>query len=343
MLHFEDKSYFYLTIAIVLLGIVFLLNQIWKHKKEKAFASSKMFATLCSNKSTSKGIFRFILMCFALLFVVIALVNPQLGTKTKNVKREGIDIVFAIDVSKSMLAQDAQPSRLKKAQHIVNEILKKLQGDRVGIVAYAGQAFPQLPLTTDYSAVRMFVQGLNTDMISSQGTAIEQALIMATSYFDMKQNTAKIIILLTDGEDHQSGALEVAQEISNKGISIYALGVGTEKGAPIPIKGKEVSYKKDREGNTVISKMNPNLLQEIAQAANGAYFSTQNTQEVVSQMDEIIQHMDKTEFEVQKIVDFDDKFQWFLVLSIGFLLLECIVRPRKTIWFKKRNLFKLKH
>ncbi|AEK23313.1 hypothetical protein Ccan_11970 [Capnocytophaga canimorsus Cc5] len=258
----------------------------------------------------------------------------------ETVKREGVDVVFAIDVSKSMLAQDVSPNRLEKAKRLVSETLNQLKGDRVGIVAYAASAYPQLPLTTDYSAARMFLQSLNTDMLSSQGTAIQEAIQMASSYFSDANPTARILILISDGEDHEMGASEIAYEAANQGIRIYSIGVGTEKGSTIPIdNGGNISYKRDKNGEVVITKLNSGLLSEIARNANGSYIDGDNTSKAVEEIVSLLDGIEKSEFETQQYVDYADQFQWFLFAVIVILLIDLLIFERKTAWVKKINLF----
>ena len=239
-----------------------------------------------------------------------------------------------------MLAEDVAPNRLEKAKRIAFETISQLKGDRVGIVAYAASAYPQLALTTDHSAAKMFLQGMNTDMLSSQGTAIQEAIRMASNYFDDKSPTAHLLFILSDGEDHEMGATEIASEAKEKGVHIYTIGIGTEKGAPIPMKeGGGQTYKRDNNGEVVITKLNPELLQQIASNAGGEYLNGDNTQKTVNQINKILDGTEKSQFDTQKFVDFKDQFQWFLGGALLLLLLDLTIFERKTQWVKKLNLF----
>ncbi len=264
-----------------------------------------------------------------------------MGTKLKTVKREGVDIVFAIDVSKSMDAEDIAPSRIEKSKQLVSQILSNLGSDRVGIIAYAGGAYPQLPITTDYSATRMFLQALNTDMISSQGTAIGDAIELATTYYDDEQQTNRVLFIISDGEDHEGNVEEITEQASEMGIRIFTIGVGTEKGGPIPIKRNGVvqNYKKDNQGETVITKLNPQTLKEIADAAKGSYIQGNVTTEVVDKVTEELQNIEKTEFEAKQFADFKSHFQLFLGIALALLFLDIFVLERSTAWLRKLNLF----
>jgi Ca-activated chloride channel family protein len=277
----------------------------------------------------------------AFTFITIALVNPKIGTKLETVKRSGVDIVFAVDVSKSMLAEDVAPNRLDKAKQLVTQIINNLASDRVGIIAYAGKAFPQLPITTDYASAKMFLQNMNTDMLSSQGTAINEAIELAKTYYDDEEQTNRVLIIISDGEDHSDIATNVAEEAGEEGIRIFTIGVGDEKGGPIPIKrnGVVLNYKKDNQGETVITRLNEDTLKEIAEEANGAYINGKNTNEVVDSIRDILNKMDKTEFEAKEFADFKDQYQWFLAFGIFLLVFDVLLLERKTGWLKKLNLF----
>ncbi|MFK8296462.1 VWA domain-containing protein [Capnocytophaga canimorsus] len=340
MIHIEEKIYLLFCLIIVPLALFFIIFRIIKNRKQRQFTNERLFKRLAPNRSTFKPWLKFGLLSLMLLLLGIALSNPKIGTKMETVKREGVDVVFSIDVSKSMLAQDVSPNRLEKAKRLVSETLNQLKGDRVGIVAYAASAYPQLPLTTDYSAARMFLQSLNTDMLSSQGTAIQEAIQMASSYFSDANPTARILILISDGEDHEMGASEIAYEAANQGIRIYSIGVGTEKGSTIPIdNGGNISYKRDKNGEVVITKLNSGLLSEIARNANGSYIDGDNTGKAVEEIISLLDGIEKSEFETQQYVDYADQFQWFLFAVIVILLIDLLIFERKTAWVKKINLF----
>ncbi|MFJ1432180.1 VWA domain-containing protein [Capnocytophaga canimorsus] len=340
MIHIEEKIYLLFCLTILPLALFFVIFRIIKNKKQRQFTNERLFKRLAPNRSTFKPWLKFGLLSLMLFLLGIALSNPKIGTKMETVKREGVDVVFAIDVSKSMLAQDVSPNRLEKAKRLVSETLNQLKGDRIGIVAYAASAYPQLPLTTDYSAARMFLQSLNTDMLSSQGTAIQEAIQMASSYFSDANPTARILILISDGEDHEMGASEIAYEAANQGIRIYSIGVGTEKGSTIPIdNGGNISYKRDKNGEVVITKLNSGLLSEIARNANGSYIDGDNTSKAVEEIVSLLDGIEKSEFETQQYVDYADQFQWFLFAVIVILLIDLLLFERKTAWVKKINLF----
>lgn len=341
MIHIDEKIYLWFTSVVLLLFLVFVISQIRKKRKQKQFAEEKLLKRLAPDRSAFKPTVKFGILALAVVSLCIALANPKVGTKIETVKREGVDVVFAVDVSKSMLAEDVAPNRLEKAKRLVFEVLSQLKGDRVGIVAYAASAYPLLPLTTDHAAAKMFLQSMNTDMLSSQGTAIQEAIRMGASYFDETQPTARILIIVSDGEDHEMGATEIASEAINSGIHIYTIGVGTEKGGPIPIKQGNIvqSYKRDASGEVVITRLNAALLTQIARNAGGVYIDGGTTKEALDEVMRILEGTEKSEFESQKFIDYEDQFQWFLGIALFFLVLDLVVFERKTQWVRKINLF----
>lgn len=341
MYQLEEKIWFWVLAVIPVIILFFLVLQIWKRHAQKKFANKKLLKRLSPNQSLFKSILKLTVICLAIASLSIALVNPKIGTKLETVKREGVDIVFAVDVSKSMLAEDIAPNRLEKAKQLVTQIINNLASDRVGIIAYAGKAFPQLPITTDYASAKMFLQNMNTDMLSSQGTAINEAIELAKTYYDDDEQTNRVLIIISDGEDHSEDAAKVAEEASEEGIRIFTIGVGDAKGGPIPIKrnGIVLNYKKDSNGETVITRLDEETLKTIANEANGAYLNGKNTNEVVENIRDILNKMDKKEFEAKQFADFKNQFQWFLAFAIAFLFLDIFLLDRKTAWLKKLNLF----
>lgn len=337
----EEKIWFWVLLVIPAIILLFAMLQLWKRSAQKRFANSKLLKRLSPNQSLFKSILKIIVLCLAFACLAIALVNPKIGTKLETVKRQGVDIVFAVDVSKSMLAEDIAPNRLEKSKQLVTQIINNLASDRVGIIAYAGKAFPQLPITTDYASAKMFLQSMNTDMLSSQGTAISEAIELAKTYFDDEEQTNRVLIIISDGEDHSEIASNVAEEASDEGIRIFTIGVGDVKGGPIPIKrnGVLLNYKKDGNGETVVTKLNEDTLKEIAEEANGVYINGTNTGKVIDEIKDILNRMDKTEFEAKEFADFKDQFQWFLGFGIFFLFIDIFFLERKTAWLKRLNLF----
>ncbi|MFP5439165.1 MAG: VWA domain-containing protein [Bacteroidia bacterium] len=340
MYELDEPRYLYLLAAIPLLVVLFLFNLWWKRRKQREFGNPQLVKKLSAESSVFKPAIKLAFVSLAIAGVVLALVNPKIGTRTEKVKREGVDIVFAIDVSKSMLAEDVAPSRLEKSKQIVSQIINSLGTDRIGIIGYAGSAYPVLPITTDYSVAKMFLQSMNTDMVSSQGTAISDAIHLASTYYDDPQ-TSKLLIIVSDGEDHGEDSEAAAEEAQKKGIKILTVGVGTEKGGPIPLKenGRIQGYKKDNAGETVITKLYPDALKTIAERTKGGYVYGGTTREVTEYVKKALENIEKKEFESKEVALYESQFQWFLGAAFLLLFVEIFLLDRKTSWITKLNLF----
>jgi Ca-activated chloride channel family protein len=341
MYQLDAPFYFYGFGILPILWVAYFLVMGWKRRAQNRFAHVGLMEKLSPHRSKFKPAFKLLMLSLGISFLILGLVNPKIGTQLETVKREGVDIVFAIDVSKSMLAEDIAPNRLEKSKRLVSAIINQLASDRIGIIAYAAQAIPQLPITTDYGAAKMFLQALNTNMLSSQGTALDAALDLSGTYFDDEDQTNRVVFLISDGEDHSEEGASAAQRAANMGIRIFTFGVGTDEGSPIPIKRNGVveSYKKDMKGETVITKRNPVILQEIAEAAYGEYVDGNDTQAVVDFVAETLKNMDKKEFEAKKFVSYKDQFQAFLFAGFLLILLEMFLFETKTKWVQRLNLF----
>ena len=342
MIQIDQKIYFYFFLIFPVMIVLYIALLYWKKRTQRKFADLKLLKRLTPNRSSFKGTIKLLFLLVGLSGLILGLVNPKIGTKLETVKREGIDIVFAIDVSKSMLAEDIAPNRLEKAKRLVSEIINQLASDRIGIIAYAGQAYPQLPITTDYGAAKMFLQNMNTNMLSSQGTAINEAIKLGTTYYDDEEQTNRVLFIVSDGEDHSEGlALDAVELAVEEGIRVFTIGVGKAKGAPIPIKRNGITQelKKDIDGEVVITKLNEEILKDIADEGNGEYINGSNTDDAVEFIKEELNKMDKMEFEAKQFAEYKDQFQWFLGAGLIFLFLDIFILDRKTKWLKKLNLF----
>jgi Ca-activated chloride channel family protein len=341
MYQLEEPIYFYLLFAVPVVAVLFLLVLFWKHRTQKKFADSRLLRKLSPDRSLFKSVLKISVFCLALTALAFGLVNPKIGTKLETVKREGVDVVFALDVSKSMLAEDIAPNRLEKSKQLVTQIINSLSGDRIGIIGYAGSAFPQVPITTDFSSAKLFLNGMNTDMVSSQGTAITEAIAMAKTYYDDEEQTNRVLFIISDGEDHEGNLSQIAEEAASEGIKIYTIGVGTTTGGPIPIKRNGVLqyYKRDQNNEQVITRLGEDRLKEIASQANGKYIEGNNTKDVIEEVTAILNGMDQKEFDAKQFTDFKDQFQWFLVAALFLLILDILLLERKTAWVRKLNLF----
>lgn len=337
----EQSKYLYILLAIPAIVVLFLLVLVWKKTTQKRFIDVESLKKLSPNRSIFKPVLKILVLCLAIACLSFALVNPKIGTKIETVKREGVDIVFALDVSKSMLAEDIKPNRLEKSKQLITQIINTLAGDRIGIIGYAGSAFPQVPITTDFSAVKLFLNGMNTDMVSSQGTAITQAVQMAQTFYDDESQTNRVLFIISDGEDHQGNIQNTVETAAKQGIRIFTIGVGTLDGGPIPIKRNGVLqyYKRDQNNEQVITRLGEETLKMIAKTGNGEYIDGSNTKEVTERVKEILLEMDKKEFEAKQFTNFKDQFQWFLIGALFLLVLDVFFLERKTAWLEKLNLF----
>lgn len=341
MYRIEEPIYFYFLAIIPAMIVVFLMVLWWKKHTQSKFSDLNLLQKIAPNSSSFKSALKVGMLLIGITFLIISLTNPKMGTKLKTVKREGVDVVFALDVSKSMLAEDIAPNRLEKAKQIISKTIDKLGSDRVGIIIYAGNSYPLLPITTDHAAANMFLQNAAPEMVSSQGTAINEALELAKTYYNNDEQTNRFLIIISDGEDHQEETKQMAQNLANEGVKIFTIGIGTEKGGPIPLRinGSMIGYKKDRKGETVITKRTPKVLEGIANAANGKYIDGNVTQKPVNILSEIIANAEKNEFETKQFADYKDQFQWFLGFGLLFLVIDVFLFDKKTKWVMNIDLF----
>lgn len=342
LFRFEHTEYFYALLFIPILAIVFMWMLIWKKRALNKFGNWAIMQRLIPAMSTTRAIIRFGILMLAYFFLIIGLANPQIGSKLVEGERSGIDIIVALDVSNSMLAQDIKPSRLERSKQAISKLIDKLGNDRIGMVVFAGNAYVQLPITTDHSAAKMFLSTISTKVVPTQGTAIGEAIELASESFEDEKHS-RAIVIITDGENHEDDAVEIAKSVSEKGIRVYTIGMGLPDGTPIPDYDKydrQIGYKKDKQGNTVVTKLNEPMLQEIAVAGDGFYVRANNSQAGLSKVFEEINKLEKTEFESKVFSDYESRFQYFIALSLLFLLIEIIIFERKSKLLSKIELFK---
>ena len=341
MYQFDNPYFLYLVLIIPLLVIINLIYMSWRRKIQDSYSDSELLEVISPNRSNFKLNLKLIIECLAILFLSIGLANPKIGTELKSINREGVDIVFAIDVSKSMLAEDVAPNRLLRSKRIISEIINSLSSDRVGIVAYAAQAIPQVPLTTDFAAVKNFLQIIDTDMLSSQGTSIDSALNLSANFFDQNSETNRVLILLSDGEDHDDIPESIISLIIENNINFISIGVGQDSGSTIPIKvnGRIDSYKKDNNGEVVITKRNSEILKKIASSSGGEYIDGNITEEALEYVKAKLDKIDKSEFETSQFVEYKQQFQIFILIALLFIIVDIFIFQTKTKWIQNLNLF----
>ncbi len=338
---FEHPEYFYGLLAIPVLTALFIWMTLWRKKAMKRYGDWSILQRLVPGISLSRQVFKFVLLMLAYVFLVIGLANPQIGSKLVEGERKGIDIMVALDVSNSMLAQDIKPNRLERARQALSKLIDKLENDRIGMIVFAGNAYVQLPITTDHAAAKMFLSTISTRVVPTQGTAIGEAIDLAARSFD-DENHSKAIIVITDGENHEDDAVKIARSVTEKGINVYTIGMGLTEGTPIPEydqNNRQVGYKKDREGNTVVTRLNEKMLQEIALAGQGIYVRANNTQAGLSKVFEEINKLEKSEFESKMFSDYESRFQYFIGISLILFLLELLLFERRNKWLSRIKLF----
>ncbi|MDO6736662.1 VWA domain-containing protein [Wenyingzhuangia sp. 2_MG-2023] len=341
MQRLEEPIYFYALALLPFLLVVLLYKFWWQKRTQKVFAKHELLQKLAPDYSVYKATIKYVFLALAIAFLVIALVNPKIGTKLETVKREGVDIVFALDVSKSMLSEDIAPNRLEKAKQIILKTIDQLGSDRIGIIIYAGNSYPLLPITTDHAAAKLFLKNASPDMVSSQGTAINEALNSAKNYYNNEEQTNKYLVILSDGEDHEENTIDKAKELAEEGIKVITIGIGTEKGGVIPdmINGYNKGLKKDKNGEVVITQRHAQVLKEVAENTKGFYVDGNKTATSVNKIIEVLSKAKKTEFETKQFSDYKSQFQWFIGLGILWLILDLFVFEKKTKWVKSVNLF----
>ena len=342
ILRFEHPEYLYWLLVIPVLIAIYIFIRIINKRQYKKFADNKFLEFLIPLASRARSNTKFVLFTLVITLGIFAAANLQTGSKMEEVKREGIDMFFCIDISNSMNAEDIAPNRLERSKQAINNIISKLRGDRIGIIVFAGNAYVQLPITTDYAAAKLFLSTINTSLIPSQGTEIGSAINLAVKSFGNSENS-KAIIVISDGEDHENGdAVKAVQEAAKSGIKIYAIGMGLEDGAPIPLYnqyGKRTGYKKDREGNIVITKLDDNMLRQIAEIGDGIYRRASNSNVGLDEIIDDINKADKSEIDSKVFTDYEDQFQWFLGAAILLLIMEILMSSGKKEWESKFNFF----
>ncbi|MBN1338298.1 MAG: VWA domain-containing protein [Bacteroidales bacterium] len=341
MVRFEHINLLYALFLIPLLAVVFRLMLRWRKKALALFGEKKVISKLIYNTAPGKAVTKFILLMMALAFLILGLSNPQVGSKLVEGERKGIDIMIALDVSTSMLAEDIKPNRLEKAKQSISRLIDQLSNDRIGIIVFAGKAYTQLPITTDYAAAKMFLSTINTNIVPVQGTAIGEAINLAVSSFD-DQKHSKAIIIISDGENHEDDAARAAAEAAEAGIRIYTIGMGQPEGSPIPAFdqfNRKTGYKKDRQGNTVVTKLNEIMLQQIASAGNGVYVRATSASAGLQKIFDEVNKLEKTEYESKMFSDYEARFQYFIAPAILLLILELLMFDRKSRIMNKIKIF----
>lgn len=338
MFRFAHPDFLYLLLILPALIAFYVYALIRKKKAIKKYGNPELLEALMPEVSLKRQHLKFWLLFGAIAMVIIVIAGPQFGSKLETVKRQGVEIMVCLDVSNSMLAEDVSPSRLEKAKQMLSKLTDGFTNDKVGLIVFAGDAFTQLPITSDYISAKMFLSSINPSMVSTQGTAIGAAINLAVRSFTPSETSDKAIILITDGENHEDDAVKAAKAAAEKNIHVNIVGMGDPKGAPIPVDGTN-NYMKDKEGNVVITKLNEQMAQEIAAAGHGMYIRADNTNAALKALQKEIEKMNKSELDSKVYSEYDERFQTFAWIALILLLVDFMVLSRKNRIFRKVKLF----
>jgi Ca-activated chloride channel family protein len=324
----------WLLLVIPVLTLIYFINTSIKNRDLKRFSDQNLIGNLIPDFSSSKPFIKFILYHFAIAFFIIGLANPQMGSKIAEGKQEGIDIMIALDVSNSMLAEDFKPNRLMRSKMAIEKLVNRLGGDRVGIIVFAGSAYVQLPITTDYSAAKLFLGSIDNNIVPVQGTAIGSAIELAMQSFNEEDETSKTIIVITDGENHEDDAAKFAKEAYDEGIIVNTIGMGSVRGAPIPVyrNGRQVDFKKTRSGETVITKLNEPMLRDIAKAGGGIFVRASQQDVGLGVLLDNLNQMKKKEFGTVTYTDYESRFQYYIGFGLLLLIIGLLLFDKKQKW-----------
>ncbi len=339
MFRFGEPLYLYLLLILPLLVVFYLYSNYRRRKKLTQYGDPKLMAHLMPEVSKYRPDVKFGLVTTALAMIIFMLARPQFGSKMETVKRQGVETVVALDISNSMLAQDVTPSRLEKSKKLVSRLVETFNNDKVAMIVFAGEAFTQLPITSDYISAKMFLETISPSLISTQGTDLRGAIDLAMKSFTPNEGVGRAIVLITDGENHEGGAVEAAKAAADKGIRVFVLGVGSPDGSPIPIEGTN-DFRRDKDGNVVVTKLNEQMCQEVAKAGNGMYVRVDNTNNAERALNAEINKLAKSDVETQIYTEFDEQFDVLAWLAIILLVADILLLNKKNAFFKNVKLFK---
>ncbi len=343
MFRFGNSEYLWGLLLIPLLTVVFIWARIARRRALKRFGNESLLSRLMPYASKSRPVFKFILLMLALAFFIVGVARPQFGSKLKKMKREGVELIIALDVSNSMKAEDIQPNRLERAKRAISRLVDRLEDDKIGLIVFAGDAYTQLPITSDYNSAKLFLNSVNTQIVPKQGTAIGTAINLAIRSFTPEGEANKAIVVITDGENHEDDAVAAAENAVENGITIHTIGMGLPSGSPIPVlRNGQKDYLKNNDGEVVITKLNEQMLEQIASAGNGIYVRANNAQFGLNALFDEINKMEKAEMESLVYSEYDDQFQYFFAVGLLLILLEFVILERKNRYLKNIRLFSTK-
>jgi len=342
MFRFGNIEYLYLLILVPVFIGVYILFAVLRKSALQRFGKPEIISQLHPERSPGRHVVKFILALMALTAIIIGISRPQFGSKLHEIKREGVELIIALDVSNSMLAEDIQPNRLERAKQAIAKLVDRLVNDRIGLIVFAGDAYIQIPVTTDYISAKMYLATISADIVPKQGTAIGAAIHLGMRSFGPEDKADRALIVITDGENHEDDAVAAAREAAEKGIKVHTIGVGLPQGAPIPVYSggtKQNAFLKDRDGNTVISKLDDKMLKGIAAAGNGVYIRSSEVRLGLDELFDEINKMDTQEMESKIYSDYDERFQYFFGLALFLLIAEFFILNRKNRWLSRIKIF----
>jgi len=340
MFRIANPEYLYALLVIPALIAFFWYSRIQRKKALALFGQKEIITVLMPNVSPSRPVLKFMILMLALASIIVGVSRPQFGSKLRTEKRKGIELIIALDVSNSMMAEDIQPNRLERAKRAISQLVDKLSNDKIGLIVFAGDAYTQLPITTDYVSAKLFLNSVGPNMVPTQGTAIGAAIELGVKSFNPQFVGNKAMIIITDGENHEDDAVGAAKKASDQGIFIYTIGMGLPQGGPIPdLANGSRSYRKDKSGNTIVTKLDEAMLQKIAEAGKGAYVRANNAQVGLNSLFDEVNKMEKSELETQSYADYDDKFQYFIGFGLFLILLDFLILERRNKYLKNFKLF----
>ncbi len=340
MFRFGNIEYLWGLLIIPLLTLFFIWSRIARRRALKKFGQQEILQHLMPYSSKGRPVLKFVILMLALAFIIGGTARPQFGSKLKTVKREGIELMIALDVSNSMMAEDIQPNRLERAKRAISRLIDRLKDDKIGLIVFAGDAYTQLPITSDYNSAKLFLNSVNTQIVPKQGTAIGAAIDLARKSFTPNGEANKAIVIITDGENHEDDAIASAKAAVDEGIVVHTIGMGLPSGSPIPVlKNGQTDYLKDRDGKVVVTKLNEQMLEQISAAGHGIYVRANNAQVGLNALFDEMNKMEKQEMETRTYSEYDDQFQYFFAIGLFLLLLEFVILERKNKYLKNINLF----
>lgn len=339
MFRFADPNVLYLLIILPFVAIFYFYSNYRRTKRLRKYGDPELLSMLMPEASAHRPVFKFWVLWIALGLSIVMLARPQFGTRLEKVKRSGIETIIALDISNSMLAEDVVPSRLEKAKSLISRLVSNFNDDKVGLIVFAGDAFTQLPITSDYISTKMFLESITPSLISSQGTNIGEAIRLAIKSFTPQEKVGRAIIVITDGENHEGGAVEAAKEAASKGMKVFVLGIGSPDGSPIPLEGSN-DYRKDNQGNVIVTRLNEQMCREVAQAGNGVYIRVDNSSSAQSLLQKEIDKLTKRDLESTVYSNYNEQFPALAWIIIVLLIIEVVVLDKKNPLFKNIKLFR---